>query len=117
MKTTLPLILMIGFMSTLISFISPNMANAEQETIGRWIVDDYPALKGSIIEIYKEDENFYSYWLFNDKSTSTDKLIHRGKATFYNMGSASGDHYVINKVNHLEIRDDMGLITTARPLK
>ena len=115
MKGTLPLILIIGFMFTSFLFVSTNMAVAERETIGQWIVDDYPILKGSIIEIYKDGGNFYSYWIYNDGSTTTDILTRKGKAIFYNLGSESGDHYIINGVNQLEIRDDLGLITTARP--
>jgi hypothetical protein len=117
MKGTLPLILLIGFMFTISLSISLNMANADRETIGQWIVDDYPTLKGSIIEIYEDGGNFYSYWIYNDGITTTDILTRKGKATFYNLGSESGDHYIINRMNQLEIRDDLGLITTARPLK
>ena len=117
MAKVTPTLLITGFMLTVFLFISPKMANADRETIGRWIVDDYPGLKGSIIEIFKEAEKFYSYWIYNDDSTTTDLLSRKGKTTFYNIGSGSGDHYVINKENQLEIRDNLGLITTARPLK
>jgi hypothetical protein len=117
MDKVTPMILIAGFIFTLFLLISPNTAIAQRETIGRWILADDPVLKGSTVEIYKEGGNFYSYWKYYDGSTSTDKLTRKGKATFYKIGSVSGDHYVINRNSQLEIRDEIGLVTTARPLK
>jgi hypothetical protein len=117
MKTTLLLILIIGFMFTSFLFISPNMANAQRETIGRWIVDDYPGLKGSTLEIYKKGKKFYLYWKFGDGSKGTYELTRRGKAAFFMIDSATDDYFVTNRINHLELRDAAGLITTARPIK
>lgn len=94
-------------------FLFPNLANAERQSIGRWIDNDPYA--GSTIEIFKENRKFYMRKKYKDGSGGIEEVFQIRKSVYQIKNPVNGDHYVINSMNQLEIRDNAGLITIAYP--
>jgi len=111
-KISIPLILFSLFIST--------QALAEKKIIGEWVVNDIHA--GRNIEIYKEDGQIYLFRKFhNDGSKSGYRLIkatnNSGEIIYKLPNSYMEDHYLITENNKLQIRDKLGVIDVAQPVK
>lgn len=84
--------------------------------IGRWR-DDSP-FAGSTITITRSNGQFSMRQEFQDGSTRTIELAERRSDSDQRFDpvtdTPSGDHYMIDSRGNLEIRDEDGLIATAR---
>ncbi len=87
------------------------------ETLGVWICEE-PHLSHRIT-IYRKGETYRLRRVFEEGSSATAKLVERsspyGRA-FAVADSEGGGQYVIAEGGELQIRDDGGLVATARPL-
>lgn len=92
---------------------------ADREVTGSWL--DEITYAGSRITIYREDGTLYIEWKFKDGSTLKEKLVEKpsplGQRFDMKEGSSSGDHWVIDQEGNLQIRDNLGLISTAKKIK
>jgi hypothetical protein len=89
-----------------------------QNALGKWI--EYGYLGGSI-SIFKEGDNLVLKREFSDESILKEEVTRRktrnGIRFDLKEESPSGDYYLINHKGDLEIRDELGLIRTAKKLK
>lgn len=85
-----------------------------REVIGRWR-EEMPW--NCITEIYKEKNKYYLVSKFDKGGLATQELTKYGKNIFKRVDSRAGDYYVITENNCLEVRDNDGLISTAKPVK
>ena len=104
----------------LFSLFISTQALAEKEIIGKWVLNDKYA--GRTIEIYRENGQIYIFSKFHsDGNRGTYKLIkatNNSGETIYKMpNSYMGDYYLITKNNSLQIRDKLGVIDVAHPVK
>ena len=92
---------------------------ADREVTGSWL--DEITYAGSRITIYKEGGTLYIEWRFTDWGTLKEKLVEKpsslGQRFDKKEGSSSGDHWVIDQEGNLQIRDNLGLISTAKKTK
>ena len=89
------------------------------DIIGVWVSD---GILASRITIFRENGVPHVQQQFNyDGSESTKRLLEQetssGRRYEFAEGSATGDHFVITRSGTLEIRDDEGTISVARPVK
>jgi len=104
----------------LFSLFISTPALAGKEIIGEWVLNDKFA--GRNILIYKEDGQIYIFRKFHNGGTrGTYKLIkatnYLGETIYKIPNSYMEDHYLITKKNMLQIRDKLGLIDVAQPVK
>jgi hypothetical protein len=88
------------------------------EIIGRWIND---SALGGLLTIFRERGRLLLEQRFADRGALRGVLRielkerpSRVGRRFDRLESATGDHWLINTVGGLEIRDNEGLIATAR---
>jgi len=110
----------VSILLILFSLFISTQALAEKKIIGKWVVNDIYA--GRNIEIYKEDGQIYIFRKFHsDGSRSGYKLIKATNSsgeTIYKLpNSYMRDHYLITENNRLQIRDKLGVIDVAQPVK
>ena len=93
--------------------------DSSREVIGTWL-DESPVI-GSKITIYRQNGKLYMEQIFGDGSSSkeemTKKASSRGQRFEEKTSSSSGDYYLINTRGDLEMRDQIGLVATARKVK
>ena len=91
--------------------------SSSQETIGRWIVQGPVSYT---ISLYKKDGSIYLETQFKDGSHGIKQMRERrssrGRRFEAASGSDTGDHYILDALGNLQIRDSIGLIDTARPV-
>lgn len=97
---------------------------ASQSVIGSWL-DETPGLSRRIV-IYRAKGKVYARQTFKDGSADTSELVERHTAKGQRFqekrpanpraASESGDHWLLGVSGDLEIRDNEGLIRTARKL-
>jgi hypothetical protein len=89
---------------------------ADVEVIGVWL-DERPYMSRRI-RLYRKDGKVFIESTYRDGSVGTDEMTETSTRQGFRFDakkrSAAGDHYVINRAGHLQIRDSDGLITTAR---
>lgn len=90
-----------------------------REIIGRWL--DQSPMIGCSITIFREDGKLFIERIFKDGSRLKEEL---GEVTtpmgrrFDNVeGSSTGDHWVLGSDGNLQIRDNDGLIITAKKIE
>ncbi len=92
---------------------------ANREIIGRWL-DESPFL-GSRITIFREDGKLFIEQMFKDGSTLKKEVVEKktplGRRFDKVEGSSAGDHWVLGSDGNLQVRDDDGLISTAKKLE
>jgi len=93
--------------------------DSSREVIGTWL-DNSPVI-GSRIMIYQKNHKFYMEQKFKNGSTSTTEMVEKasskGRRFEEKKGSSSGDHYLIDRNGNLQMRDQYGLVATARKVK
>jgi len=91
---------------------------ANREIIGRWL--DVSPFVSSRITIYREDGTLYVEQKFKDGSSSNDELVEKssplGRRFDKVGGSTAGDNWVLDSRGNLQIRDNDGLIATAKKI-
>lgn len=82
--------------------------------IGRWL--DQSPYVGGVITIYRKDGKLYleQKGQLEQEETLIESKSTLGRRFDMTEGSATGDHWIINHAGNLEIRDNQGLITTAK---
>ena len=92
---------------------------ADREVTGSWL--DEITYAGSRITIYREGGTLYMDRKFKDGSGGKEELVEKpsplGQRFDMKEGSSSGDHWVIDQEGNLQIRDNLGLISTAKKIK
>ena len=95
------------------------VADSSREVVGTWL-DESPVV-GSKITIYRQNGKLYMEQIFGDGSSSkkemTKKASSRGQRFEEKSSSSSGDYYLINTRGDLEMRDQVGLVATAKRIK
>ena len=90
---------------------------SDHQIIGGWLDEYLP----SQITIYREDDTLYMERKFKDGSSLKEELVEKpspfGQRFDLKEGSSFGDHWVINLEGNLEIRDNTGLISTAKRIQ
>lgn len=90
-----------------------------KEILGRWL-DDSPII-GSAITLYREKKRLFLQTRYKDGSESIVEVKRtqttRGERLVDKQGNSFGEHYVIDKQGNLQIRDQDGLIATAKAVK
>ena len=110
----------VSILLILFSLFIATQSLAEKKIIGKWVLSDIYV--GRDIEIYKEDGLIYIFCKFHsDGSISACKLIkatdNSGKTIYKLPNSYMGDHYLITENNRLQIRDKLGVVNIAQPVK
>jgi len=94
-------------------------APANREIIGRWL-DESPFVGGRIT-IFHEDGKLFIEQMFKDGSSLKEELFEErtplGRQFDKVEGSSSGDHWVLSSDGSLQIRDNDGLIRTAKKVE
>lgn len=89
-----------------------------REIIGRWL-DESPFV-GSRITIYREGGTLYVEQKYKDGSSSNKELVEKssplGRRFDEVGGSTAGDHWILDSRGNLQLRDNEGLISTARKI-
>lgn len=91
---------------------------SSREILGSWL-DDSPMV-GCRLTIFRENGRWYMEYTWKGGSSYTAPLIERGTSggrRFDKPESTFGDHWIIDFRGDLEIRDNDGLITTAKKIK
>ena len=88
-----------------------------RENIGTWLDD----VTGNQIVMYSEDGKSYVEQYFKDGSFLKDELVEKpspsGQRLESKSGSELGRHWVVDSFGDLQIRDTVGLISTAKRIK
>ena len=88
-----------------------------REGIGTWLDD----VTGSQIVMYSEGGKSYVEHYFKDGSFLKDELVDKpsplGQRLESKGGSELGRHWVVDSFGNLQIRDNVGLISTAKRIK
>ena len=91
----------------------------DREVTGSWL-DETPYV-GSRITIYREDGTLYIDFKYKDGSILKEELAEKpsplGQRFDKKEGSSFGDHWIIDREGNLQIRDDNGLIYTAKKIQ
>lgn len=92
---------------------------ADQNVIGQWI-DERPFV-ASRITIFREGSSIYIEQVFKDGSRLKKEVVEKKSSHGWRFDmievSSSGDHWVIDSRGILQIRDNEGLIATAKKIK
>lgn len=92
---------------------------ANREIIGRWL-DESPYV-GSRITIFREGGKLYIEQKFKDGSSHKIELFEKrsplGRRFDKLEGSRFGDHWVLDSHGNLQMRDNDGLIATAKKIE
>lgn len=90
---------------------------SNREVIGSWLSE----LIGSQITIYREDDTLYIEQKFKDGSSLKEELVEKSSPLSQRFdlkkGSSFGDHWIIDRGGNLQIRDNAGLISTAKRIQ
>jgi hypothetical protein len=90
-----------------------------REIIGRWL-DESP-FAGSRITIFREGGKLFIEQNFKDGSVLKKKLVEKksplGRRFDAVKGSSAGDHWVLDTSGNLQVRDNEGLIATAKKIE
>lgn len=93
--------------------------DAAREVVGSWL--DQSPVVGGRISIYRKDGKLYMERTFKDGSGYNEELAEKpsssGKQFEKEGGSNFGEYYIIDQQGDLQIRDQQGLIATARKTK
>jgi hypothetical protein len=98
---------------------APEEETPERDVIGTWL-DDRPFVTHRVT-IYREDGRTYLERRFPDGSSGREVVVEttvpRGQKFQTPDPGVSGDYYLLVSGGALEVRDDEGLITVARPVR
>jgi len=87
---------------------------ADSEIVGRWF-DESPYGGGDITIFRKKGKSYidasWGQYELNEKKSSLGRRFDKKE------GSPSGDHWIIDSDENLQIRDEDGLIRTAKKIK
>lgn len=94
-------------------------APANREIIGYWL-DESPFVASRIM-IFHEDGKLFIEQMFKDGSSLKKELVEKkaplGRRFDKVEGSSAGDHWVLGSDGNLQLRDNDGLITTAKKIE
>ena len=94
-------------------------AASDREVIGSWL--DEIAYVGSRITIYREDGTLYIEWKRTNRTSLKEELVEKpsplGQRFDKKEGSSLDDYWTIDVEGNLQIRDNDGLISTAKRIQ
>lgn len=88
------------------------------EIIGRWL-DESPFV-GSRITIFRDEGRFFIEQIFKDGSSLKNEVVERKSSLgrrFDKVDASTGDHWILDSKGNLQVRDNDGLIATAKKLE
>lgn len=98
--------------------LANEQADSSKEIIGTWLNDGIMASK---ITLYVKDGKIFLEEKYKDGSIGHKEMVKKasqsGERFEKKGGSTTGDYYLIDKQGNLQIRDQIGLISTARKIK
>ena len=90
---------------------------SDREDIGSWL-DDVTSVR---IVMYSEGGKLYVEQYFNDGRFLKEELVEKpspaGQRLESKGGSSLGSHWVVDNTGNLQIRDNVGLVSTAKRIK
>ncbi|MCH7686317.1 MAG: hypothetical protein IH899_06510 [Planctomycetes bacterium] len=90
-----------------------------RDVVGNWL-DERPFV-GHKVSIFTQDSKLYMETTFKDGSQGKYELIEKpsplGRRFEKVDGSAAGDHWILDSGGNLQLRDNEGIISTARKLQ
>jgi hypothetical protein len=93
--------------------------DSSREVIGKWLYE-VPYL-GCKITIYRQNGKLYMEKKYHDGSSSNEEIVEKASnigRRFQEKGALdSGDYYVLDKSGNLQIRDQEGLVGTAKKIR
>lgn len=93
--------------------------DSSRKVIGIWL-DESPVI-GSKFILYRQNDKLYMERVFGNGSSSNEEMVKKtsssGQRFEEKTSSSSGDYYLINTRGDLEMRDQVGLVATARRVK
>jgi hypothetical protein len=99
--------------------LATKVEDVAREVVGSWL--DQSPMVGGRISIYRKEGMLYMERTFKDGSSSNKELAEKpssgGKRFEEKGGSRFGEHYIIDEQGNLQIRDQEGLIATAKKIK
>ena len=99
--------------------LSATPETADRDEIGRWL-NETPFL-GRRIVIFRDKDKLFMESTYEDGSSGTSEIVESqsplGRRFNNPGGSTYGDHYVLDSNGDLQLRDDDGLISTAKKLQ
>ena len=99
--------------------LSTKPDRTDRDEIGRWL-DESPFSSKRIV-IYRDNGKLFMESTYKDGSVGTNDIIEGtsplGRRFSKPGGSDAGDHWVIDSNGNLQLRDDEGLISTAKKLQ
>jgi len=91
---------------------------SDRKIIGRWVND---SIVGTRITIFRQEGDLYIEHVYKDGSSGKEALVETsstlGRRFDMVEGSSSGDHWILDSQGDLQIRDNEGLISTARKVE
>ena len=109
----------LGFTADAAASLSAKPDATDRDEIGRWI-DESP-LTGSRIVIFRKDGKLFMELTYQDGSSGSNEIIESqstlGRKFSKPGGSTTGDHWILDFNGDLQLRDDEGLISTAKKLQ
>jgi hypothetical protein len=92
---------------------------ADQELVGIWL-DETPFISRRIV-IFKRDGRLFVEQIFKDGGHSEQEIVEleasQGRRFDAVEGSSTGDHWIIIPNGNLQLRDEEGLIMTAKNIE
>jgi len=92
---------------------------SDREVIGCWLVE-MPGLAGRIT-IFREGANVFIERKFTDGSCLKEQLVEKRTSLGHRFdkvdGSSAGDHWLVDSRGNLQIRDNDGVIGTAKKIE
>ena len=99
--------------------LSAKPESTDRDEIGRWL-DESP-FAGKRIVIFRDKGKLIMESTYKDGSIGTNEIVETksplGRRFNKPGGSTAGDHWILDSNGHLQLRDDEGLISTAKQLQ
>lgn len=93
--------------------------NASREVIGNWI-DETPFV-GKRITIFRQNGKLLMEDTYKDGSSGKKELVEKNSPLGQRFdkvdGSSAGDHWILDSNGNLQLRDNEGLISTAKKIE
>ncbi len=99
--------------------LSAKPETTDRDEIGRWL-DESP-FAGKRIVIFRDKGKLFMESTYKDGSSGSNEIVESqsplGRRFNKPGGSTAGDHWVLDSNGDLQLRDDEGLISTAKKLQ
>jgi len=111
-------VMILGLSADAVAKLSAKPEIINHDEIGRWL-DESPFF-GRRIVIFRDNGKLFMESTYKDDTSFTEENVESqsslGRRFHKPGGSATGDHWIIDSNGDLQLRDDEGLISTAKKL-